>query len=450
MSDASLSERLARYGCSLVIEELSEAQIEHMKVHFLDWLGAVYAGRDQKPIRLIVDVADGLGGNAESTRIPDGSKTTCLWASLINSASSCLMEIDDLHRESIFHPGSVVIPATLAAAERAHASGKDLILGMVAGYEVGIRIALGVGLSHYDHWHTTATCGAFAAAAGAAKVLKLDPEGSVWALGSAGTQAAGLWEFLVESAMSKPLHIGKAAMNGLLSALLAERGFTGARRILEGEKGFFRATSHDYDEERCLKGLGTESFFDRTSLKIYASCGHTHPAIDAVLMATGGHGMASGEIERVDVHVYQAALDLLGNVQPTTPTQAKFHLPFCVATAARYANVGSEHFRGNPLDQSELREAMARVHLHVSPELTRMYPRKWASRVAILTRDGRRLEGFCEHPKGDPERPLTTKEIVGKFEDLTQGALSPSSRERLADRIFHLENVKDVAELLTL
>ena len=445
----SLSQQLAQYACSLTYENLSWDQVQKVKTHFLDWLGTVYAGRTQTPIQIILEVIGNLGGQPESTIIPtNGKKTMCLLAAWVNSASCCLLEMDDLHRESIFHPASVVIPAVLALAEREHASGREIIAAIAAGYEVGIRVALGVGISHYRFWHPTATCGTFAAAAGAAKIIGLDAEKFTWALGSAGTQAAGLWEFLVESAMSKPLHIGKAAMNGLLAALMAQKGLTGARKILEGEKGFFHATSQDYREDKCLEGLGQKFLFEQTSLKYYASCGHTHSTIDAVLRATGAKPVSAKEIERVNVYIYQAALDLLGKVEPTTPTQAKFHLPFCVATALLYGGVESKDFNLAQLTNPKIYELMPRVRLYSDSELTRNYPCKWISRVEIITRAGQRLEGICELPKGDPANPLTEGEVIQKFKILSKNALSSKAVERILERVMNLEQVDDVVNLL--
>jgi len=443
----SLTQQLAQQACSLTYEGLSQHQVQKIKTHFLDWLGTVYAGQTQTPIQIILEVIGHLRGQPESTIIPNGSRTICLLGAWVNSASSCLLEMDDLHRESIFHPGSVVIPAALAAAEREYVSGRDLLAAIAAGYELGIRVALAAGLTHYRYWHPTATCGTFAAAAGAAKILGLDVERFTWALGSAGTQAAGIWEFLVESAMSKPLHIGKAAMNGLLSALLAQKGFTGAHRILEGEKGFFRATSQDYQEGKCLEDLGRKFLFEQTSLKYYASCGHTHSAIDAVLRATCARPMRATEIERVNVYIYQAALDLMEKVKPTTPTQAKFSLPFCVATALLYGRVEFEDFSPARLKNPEILELMPRIILHSDPELTQKYPRQWVSRVEILTRGGQQLGGICLHPKGDPENPLTEKEVRQKFETLSKGILSSEAAEKLMERVMNLEQVDDVRGL---
>jgi 2-methylcitrate dehydratase PrpD len=371
-----------------------------------------------------------------------------LLAALVNGASSHMVEMDDLHRESVFHPAAPIMPAVFAAAEREKASGKDLILAIVVGYEVGIRVAVSVGQSHYHRWHTTSTCGTFGAAAGAAKILGLDGEQVVWALGSAGTQASGLWAFLVESAMSKQLHPGKSALNGLLSALLAQKGFTGARRILEGEKGFFRATSKDFDVEKCLAGLGKNFLFERNSLKYYASCGHTHSAIEAVLQAINTNPMKVEEIERVDVSVYQAALDLLENVEPTTPYVAKFSLPFCVATALKYGHVSMGDFIEIRLQDPDLRQLMKRIEIRSDPQLSMHYPGKWPARVEIMTRDGKSLKGSSDYPKGDPENPLDERDVIEKFRDLTKGLLSDSTAEAIVERVMSLEDIDDVSNLL--
>jgi len=313
---------------------------------------------------------------------------------------------------------------------------------------VGIRVALAVGPSHYGFWHTTSTCGTFGAAAGAAKVMQLNEDQFAWAIGSAGTQAAGLWEFLGESAMSKQLHPGKAAMNGLLAALLAKEGFTGARRILEGEKGFFRATSRDFNGNKCIADLGKIFHSERNSLKYHASCGHTHSAIDAVLLATGGKTLLPDDVQTVHLWIYQAAIDLLGNIDPKTPYLAKFSLPFCVATALCYGHVQPEDFTPARLKDKDLRHLMQKINVAGDPDLTRTYPRKWPARVAITLENGRRLDGANEYPKGDPENPLSERELITKFKNLTEGGLPPPQADVIIDRVLGLESMSDVNELL--
>ena len=448
MPSDTLSSRFARFVNQLTYEDLSKKQVYQIKTFFLDWLASAYAGQTQPPVKSMLEVVRSLGGKPESTIIPDSSKTMSLLAALANGASSHMVEMDDLHRESVLHPAAAIMPAVFALAERKRASGPDLIVAILAGYEVGIRVAMAAGQSHYRFWHTTATCGTFGAAAGAAKILGLDEEQFVWTLGSAGTQAAGLWEFLVEGAMSKQLHPAKAALNGVLSALLAQKGFTGARRILEGEKGFFRATSRDFDEEKCVAGLGREFMFERNSLKYHASCGHTHSAIDAVLDAVKGNRVTGHEVKRVDLFIYQAALDLLGDVDPITPYAAKFNLPFCVATALRYGHVGMEDFTEKRLEDREILRLMQRINLQSDPDLNQSYPRKWPARVEIVMRDGRHLKGACDYPKGDPENPLAEAELFGKFRRMTGGLLSRSASEIIIERSMNLEKVSDVGLLL--
>jgi len=444
MPEDTLSRKLARFAGRLSYEDLSPDQVARIKMYFLDWLGSAVAGQTETPVTIVLDVVHALGGNPDATVMADGSRTNCLLAALANGASSHVVEMDDLHRESILHPAAAIIPAVLAAAEKVGASGRQTIAGLAAGYEVGIRIALAAGPEHYRYWHTTATCGTFGAAAGAGRVLGLDEEGLVWALGSAGTQAAGLWEFLVENAMSKQLHAGKAAFNGLLACLLAEKGFTGAAGILDGQKGFFRATSPEFNGGRCLEGLGSRYMFERNSLKYHASCGHTHSAIDSVLEATGGRTMEPADIRGIDVYVYRQALDLLAGVEAATPHGAKFNFPFCIATALRYGRVGFRDFSTPRLADPEIRLLMAKVHLHADPELSRAYPSRWPARVEIHTAEGKTLDGACDFPKGDPENPLTEEEVISKFGELTAGLLSDSEARAIAQGAMDLENIPRV------
>jgi len=449
MFEPTISGQLGAFLARLSYRDLSQSQVSKLKIYFLDWLGSAIAGNGEKPVQIILDVIRDLGGTPESTIIASHSYGNCLLAALANGASSHVVEMDDLHRESILHPAAAIIPAVFALAEREKASGADLLLAIAVGYEAAIRVALGVGPSHYRFWHTTATCGTFGAAAGAARLLGLDEEQTIAAYGSAGTQAGGLWEFLTNNAMSKQLHTGKAALNGLLSALLAQRGFTGARKILEGEKGFFKATSSDFDGVKCLANLGKEFYFERNSIKYHASCGHTHSAIDAVLQATQGAGLAPADVESVSVSVYQGSLDLLENIEPTTPYLAKFNLPFCVASALRFGHANLADFTAERIRDPEIMRMIQKIQVQSDPELSAVYPRKWPARVEIVMRSGTHLQGAVEYPKGDPENPLSESEVLGKFKALTRGLITDDWADALCQRVMALERAPDVSTLLT-
>ncbi len=443
----SISQRLAQFFCALRYEDLPDDLVYLLKVFFLDWVASAVAGGSQSPTQMMLSLAKDMEGSSEATIIPTNRKHLSLIAALVNGASSHVREMDDLHRQSIFHPAAAILPAVFAAAEKARVSGRDLILGILTGYETGIRAALAAGKTHYEYWHTTATCGTFGAAAGAAKVLGLDTGPFVWALGSAGTQSSGLWEFLTEGAMSKQLHPGKSSMNGLLAVLLAQKGFTGSSRIFEGEKGFLKATSEDCDLGILTDGLGETFHTTRNSIKYYASCGHTHSAIEAALKTWNDKNADVKNIQSITIHIYQEALDLLEAVEANTPYLAKFNIPFCVATALRYRHVDLDDFSDERLENNELLRLMSNTSLKADPELTLLYPEKWPSRVEITLENGGRLLGYCEYPKGDPENPFSEKELIEKFKKLCGNILSEDKKERILDLVLNLEAMDDVTKL---
>jgi 2-methylcitrate dehydratase PrpD len=443
----TISQKLAQFLCSLRYEDLPDDLVYRLKTFFLDWLASAFAGVSQPPTQSMLSLAEDMKGSSEATVIPTNSRHLSLIAALVNGASSHVMEMDDLHRQSIFHPAASILPAVFAAGEKGHVSGRDLILGILAGYETGIRAALAAGKSHYEYWHTTATCGTFGAAAGAAKVLGLDTGPFVWALGSAGTQSSGLWEFLSEGAMSKQLHPGKSSMNGLLAVLLAQKGFTGSSRIFEGEKGFLKATSDDYDLDILTDGLGETYHTARNSIKYYASCGHTHSAIEAALKAWGDKHADVKDIQSVTIHIYQEALDLLEEVEANTPYLAKFNLPFCVATALNFGHVDLDDFTDERLDNPEILRLMDIISFQANPELTRLYPHKWPSRVEIKLANGKRYKGYCEYPKGDPENPFSEKELIDKFNKLCGNIITKDEINKIIDLVLALEKVDDVTEI---
>src|SRR5262249_55265869 len=287
----------------------------------------------EPPARMYNEVARKEGGHPKATALPDFSKTSASWAAQINAAASHTVEMDDLHPTSVLHPAAPIISAAVAVAEANDAGGRELIEAMVGGYEVGIRAGEAVGRSHYNLWHTTGTCGTFGAAAAAAHLLKLNENQIVEALGSAGTQAAGLWQFLADGAMSKQLHPAHAAAAGILSAELASRGFTAAKEIFEGPKGFLAAMSKDAAPEKLTKRLREAYRISTNSFKKHASCRHTHSSIDAALILRNEKKVRPEALHGVKVRIYPAGYDLLNGVQPTTAYAAKFCLPYTIAAA---------------------------------------------------------------------------------------------------------------------
>jgi len=364
-------------------------------------------------------------------------------AAFVNGALSHIVEMDDVDRGSVLHPGAVVIPAALAVAELRAKNGRELLSAIVAGYEIAIRVGEAVGKKHYFYFHNTSTCGVFGAAAAASWLLGLDEERMVWALGNAGTQSSGLWEFNAEGAMSKHLHAGRAASNGVLAALLAERGFTGPSRILEGERGFFRATAPDADPDRVLAGLGSGKLkIHGVSLKPHASCRHTHAAIDCALALRSRIG--TEPIRSIDVDTYGATLSLCDRPEPSTPYEAKFSLQFCVASALLRGEAGLDAFGEDSLRDPRVRDLTSKVHPRIEPDIESRYPREWPARVRVRLLSGNTLEAETSHPRGDPELPLSPREIERKFAALAAHGGREDAVETLLDWVRSLPEQEPV------
>ncbi|AVX20900.1 MULTISPECIES: MmgE/PrpD family protein [Carboxydocella] len=444
-----ISQKLADYICNLKYTDLPDEVIEITRLSFLDWLGSALAGAGKEAGQMVYAVAEDIGGNPQATLIPSLRKSSCLNAALVNGAVSHIVELDDVHKASILHAAAAIIPAALAAAEKIGASGEELITAIVAGYEVGIRIGEAVTPSHYYYWHNTGTCGTFGAAAAAGKILGLNRDQMVHALGNAGTQAAGLWEFLADGAMSKHLHPGKAAMNGLLAALLAARGFTGASKILEGEKGFCKATAREYDLNKITDGLGQSYKILENSFKIHASCRHTHPGLDLVIALAKQFDLTPGQVEKIVVKTYGIALDITGNYQPNSLYAAKFSLPFCVALGLKKRKAGLAEFNEAALEDKEIRELMSRVELVQDPEIEALYPEQWPAIVEIYCSDNRVYTERTNFPKGDPENPVTAEELSVKFRELAGIRLKPEEAERLLQKALKMENIQNIALFFT-
>jgi 2-methylcitrate dehydratase PrpD len=447
--DQSLSQQVAALVARTRPNDVPEDVRQTAAWWILDWLGAAIAGLDSAPGRIML----------EHTGAQPASGSSCLGlaegrspqvAALHNGVISHVVEMDDVHRAAIIHPAVVVVPAALAVAEQRGATGRDLLTAVTLGYEVAIRVGESVGKTHYFHWHNTATCGVFGAAAAAGWLLGLDEDRMTWALGNAGTQAGGLWEFIADGAMSKVLHAGRAAANGVLAAELGALGFTGARQILEGRQGFFAATAPDGDPAAVTAGLGDGWKLPGSSIKPYPSCRHTHAAVDAALELRGEYGLSAGDVDRIEIDAYQSTLDLCDNPTPAHPYAAKFSVQYCVARALTDGALGISDFAQERIMEPAIRDLMQRTSARLDPELDARVPQQLPARVRMLLHDGRRLEHEVLSAKGDPESPLTEAELTAKFRGLVAGTPYDARADDLIARVTGLDGASDVRGLLAL
>ena len=425
---------LARFAATLCWENVPLQVQRRAEDLCVDWFGYALAGQNARPVQSITRFALSQGPAAGPCEILGSADTTSpMMAALANAAASHVAEQDDVHNGSVFHPAAVVFPPALAVAQSIGASGVELMQACVAGYEVGIRVGEFLGRSHYRIFHTTATAGTLAAAAAVGRLLGLTPAQMQHAFGSAGTQSAGLWEFLRTAADSKQLHTAHAAAAGLMSAYLARDGFTGAQDIFTGPQGLAAGMSTDADPSRLTDGLGTRWATAETSFKWHASCRHTHPAADALLQVMQVQGLTPADLAQVTCHVHQGAIDVLGPVvRPSTVHQSKFSMGTVLALAARHGHAGLTEFDRDYLAQETV-ALRDRVSMELDAEVDAAYPRRWIGKVTVQTIDGRTLHGRVEEPKGDPGNTLSREEITAKaLRLIAYGGHVPAERAQAA------------------
>ena len=445
------TQALTGFLAGLRYEQLPEAVISRTEDLFLDWLGSALASQGAHPIPLFERYAAMMGpASGPAGVLVNGTTSSAYFAALVNGASSHLVEQDDLHNSSVLHPATVVFPAVLAGAQDLGKTGRELILAAVAGYEAGIRIGEFLGRSHYRTFHTTATVGTLAAAVGVGKLMDFNQEQFTNLLGSAGTQAAGLWEFLRDAADSKQLHTAKAAADGLLAAYLTAEGLSGARNILEGEQGMAAGMSSDANPACLSDGLGRRWALTETSFKFHASCRHTHPAADALLDLMQREQLRAEDIARVTTRVHQGAIDVLGRVLvPKSVHQAKFSMGTVLGLIAVYGKAGLPEFQQHALTDPRISEFRDKVHMVLDDEVDSAYPQRWLGRVEVTTVQGRTVHGRIDEPKGDPGNTLTRDELEDKFRRLLafSGARNDEQASGLVELVWHLRHLDDLSVL---
>ena len=421
MSTESINHQVAKFASELSFEQIPDNVILRCEELLLDTLGSIYAGSTERPVKTILAFAQSQGPLQGSAQLlPHAGTSSPYFAAMVNAAASHMVEQDDLHNSSVFHPACVVFPPALAIAQSIGASGKEFLTACVVGYEIGIRVGEFLGRSHYKIFHTTATAGTIAAAATVGNLLKLTPNQMLHALGSAGTQAAGLWEFLRTAADSKQLHTAKAAANGLMAAMLAKDGFTGAEAIFDGKQGMGVAFSESPNYEKLNEQLGTRWALLETSFKYHASCRHTHPAADALLSLITKYGIAIEDISQVTAHVHQAAIDVLGAVDiPATVHQSKFSMGTVLGIVAYKKFAGLTEF-DEALTDPNVHAFREKVHMVLDKQIDEAYPNKWLGKVTVTLNNGNTFSEFIEDPKGDPGNTLSRSEIEAKVTRLMQ------------------------------
>lgn len=443
-----VTKALSQFVAEMTPQQLPTPVIAMAKRTVLDWLASAYVGSREPAARYVTNVVRQQGGCPEATVIGMAERSSSLNASLANGTMSHTVELDDLHKESIVHPAAPIIPAALAIAEREHKTGTEFLTAVIVGYDVCLRIGEAVSPSHYKKFHATGTCGTFGAAAASSYLLGLDSEQVTYALGNAGTQAAALWQYLKDGDMSKSLHPGKAAMEGVLAALLAREGFTGAREIIEGERGFAATMAEEFRSEIVTDKLGDHYKILENGFKIHACCRHTHSAIDIAIQLATEHDLNPRNIAQITVYTNPMTIQVTGDYDPPSIYKAKFSMAFVVGVALAYRQAGLDEFLPQRLHDPIVQGLMKKTRLVADPEYAASFPEKWSARIELKTLDGRSYSGQTDFPKGDSDNPVSDEEIREKFSQMVSPLLPPEQVSYLITATDQLQDLTDISEFL--
>jgi 2-methylcitrate dehydratase PrpD len=426
---------------------------EAARYWLLDAIGCAFYGTTTPWGKVALQVARGARGDAVVLSCPEG--TDPLRATLANGILIHAFEFDDYHPAGKVHTAAGVLPAALATAQETSASGPELLDAFIAGVEVIARIAVALDpdATRLRGWHLTGICGVFGAAAAAARLRKLPERETLWALGLAGSQAAGLWAFNADGSMSKRLHPGHAAQSGYQAALLASLGFTGPATILEAaDGGFCRAVSDSSRVEAIVAGLG-EGWLSKTlALKPYPSCATNHSSIDAALALHAG-GVRLDEIGRI--RVFQSRVGLIQVGMPYVPGSvlaAQMSLRFAVAATLRDGAFDVTQLDEGTLNDPQLTAFANRIDLLVDPAIDSAYPASRPSRIEVEKLDGTVLVRAVAEPLGSTSRPISREGVIAKYRAQAGAVLSPPAIEAVERAVFDIDRhpARELAHALAL
>ncbi|TAJ91030.1 MmgE/PrpD family protein [Reyranella sp.] len=442
--DPTALERFGVYAASVSKADLPADVIHAAKRCVIDWYATTLPGAIEAPATMLEKaLADELDRGEATLML--GRKAAVRTAALINGTASHTVEFDDIYAPAIYHPGSPTIAAALAVGQARGASGDAFLRAVIAGYEVSTRIGAAMGRAHYKYWHNTGTIGPFGAAAAAGLLAGLDGRQQGHALATVATFAAGLQQAFRGDSLSKPLHAGHAADAGVLAALSAEHGLRGAPAILDAAGGMGEAMSNGPDWAAATADLGRTYNVKRITVKNHGCCGHAFAAIDGAMALQAQHKFAAVDIVSIDVGGYSATVDVTGNYLHGTPAAAKFSLPFLVASALVHGSIRLDAYTSQRLGDATVGALMKRIKVALDPEIDALFPRQRAARLKVKLADGRVLEHFQPHRVGDPDLPLSDRQLDTKFIELAVPVIGEVSAAKLLARLWALESEPDLA-----
>ena len=447
-----ITRELARYAASAQLEDFPPNALVAARAGIMDCIGCMLVGSREPLADVLCQVMGKSNAGSACSVVGKGFRASATEASLINGSTAHALDYDDITWPMKGHPSAVLLPAALALGEEESASGAEVLVAYMVGFQTACAVGTGIGTAFFDDlgWHPTGPLGALGSAATAARVLKLDPEKTAMAISLAASQAGGLRQNF--GTMTKPFHAGLAARAGVTAALLVRAGFTASVDALEGRFGFLRAYSggRGYDSDAVLSGLGDGKYLaeDGVEVKKYPCCGSAHVALDAMFELLRVQEVDASQVDEVEVRVDFDPPRSLIHHRPETPLEAKFSMEYCMAAALLDGTIDMGTFDAGKVIRPEARELLPRVRMvrhsgfEGRPSLEEGY-----HEVRLRLRDGRVLQQAAWRPTSGPVRGATLDEVRLKFRDCASHVLAPDLVNRALEMLEHLEGMADVREL---
>ncbi|MEM3462681.1 MAG: MmgE/PrpD family protein [Candidatus Bathyarchaeia archaeon] len=443
------TKEVANYVKDLEYKDVPHGVVQQAKIVLMDTIGVMLAASSPRYLanRVMIEFVKRLGGKGEATVVGSDFKTSCVNAALANGTMANNIELDDSHPKSGAHVAAVIIPSALAIGEREKVDGKKLITSLIVGYDVDVRVVLGLNPSslYKRGFHPSAIGGCFGSMATAGKILDLDLDALIRGFGLAGSQASGLMAWETDpTQMPKSFQMGLAASNGIRAALLAQGGFSGPPAIFEGRYGVFGAFSDEYNLNELTEDLGKRFEITLTGLKRYACCKFLHASLDSFLGIMHEHDLDPEEIDEIIVRIPPPGVPIINNNDLIS-----HNAQYIIAVAAFDRSVTVDHIYEDRRVDSKVSSLSRRIKVVGDPELAKVFPGFFSEPavVEVLMKNGERFLKRTDHPKGDPGNPLNKKEVENKFLTLSKTVIDEEDAMNIMGMIDDLENVEDISEL---
>lgn len=437
----ALTRALAHFIVDTKDAAIPQQVCEHAKVAFMDWLGVALAGCEDPLVLKLIGYADAMGGAEQAMILGHGVKKSVSQAALINGAASHALDYDDSFINTYGHPSVGLFPGILALSEWKEKSGAEFINAYIIGLKAGAVIGACAGVEHYmNGWHATSTIGHLSSAAACARLMGLDEQQTVYALGIAGTQACGLKR--VFGTMCKPFHAGRAAQAGLMAAMLARENFTSAEDILEGHDGFLQLFKGKVNEE-AVATLGKTWDIENLAQKYHASCHATHSPIEGGVSLMEKENLVPEQISSITIHVSKLAIDVAGKPEPKTGLEGKFSISYCVANALLRGDTGMGAFTDERVNDPKVKAFMNKIAVVLDKKIDPI-----EARVTAKTNDGKEFTCVADIFKQIP--PLETKrnKVRAKFMDLCGATLGAEKAKELSEAILSIEKMGNIRKFV--